>query len=195
MKSFQMIKFIPAATGALLFSISMIASAVDRAEITGDVAKLHEISVSGLKNVSDSALGGDPGAIQENMTRSHAIDAAVAAGMGEHQKYENALSAGDEDAAAAHADNVKTQVQKAEDALSGALPEDTKQMTSHEQWKESKTNTGSGPGRAYDPPNIYDVPWESQGVRSFYQSLWGNFWASSGGGGARRPGDRDATPE
>ena len=78
------------------------------------------------------------------------------------------------------------------DALNGVIPEALAE-SAHNEWKESQKNTGGGPGRAYDPPNIYDNTWDTEGMSSFYQGLWGNFWSSGRTSGHR--GDKDATPE
>ena len=57
----------------------------------------------------------------------------------------------------------------------------------------STSNTGGGPAAPYDPPNIYDVPWQTAGVRSTSQSLFGSLWSSGRTDGGT--GERDATPE
>ena len=79
---------------------------------------------------------------------------------------------------------------KAADALNGVYSQSI--LSEHDQWVLAQKGAGGGPGRAFDPPNIYDVPWETQSLRSFYQGLFGNLWGSSTFGGGR---DRDATPE
>jgi hypothetical protein len=110
----------------------------------------------------------------------------VGQAMSEATTAYSALESGSEDAAAELAAAYK----KASDALNGIYSENT--LTAHEQWALVQKGAGGGPGRAFDPPNIYDVPWETQSLRSFYQGLFGNLWGSSSFGGGR---DRDATPE
>jgi hypothetical protein len=107
---------------------------------------------------------------------------------------EHALAGDDADAAASASDDLDAAQQRANDALNGAVP-DAVQKSAQDVWKESKTNTGGGPGQAYDPPNIYDVPWQTQGMRSLYSSLFGSFWEASSQGGSHVFGDGDATPE
>ena len=97
-------------------------------------------------------------------------------------------------AAAAAEEDLAVAKQKAEDALTGAVPAPSKE-TKREAWKDSQANTGGGPGRAYDPPNIYDRPWHSQGLSHFYQAIFNNAWSASAHGGSHVFGDRDATPE
>lgn len=162
--------------------------AADRAAAAADLAEISVISVQSKGNLAGDALGGDIDAIAESGKRSDAVDAAVAEGQQAHSAIERAVSGGDVDAADSAAEDLKAALQKAKDALDGVIPE-TK-GDKHAEWKDSQTNTGSGPGRAYDPPNIYNRPWETQGMQNFYQGLWGSVWASG-----RGTGDRDATPE
>jgi hypothetical protein len=174
---------------AAIMMVGTTASAADRAAAAADLAEIATISVQSKGNLAGDALGGDVDAIAESSKRSDAVDAAVAEGQQAHSAIERAATGGDPDAADSAAEDLKAALQKAKDALNGVIPE--VKGDKHAEWKESQTNTGSGPGRAYDPPNIYNKPWQTQGMQSFYQGLlWGNFWASG-----RGTGDRDATPE
>ena len=65
----------------------------------------------------------------------------------------------------------------------------------------SQTVAAAEPGddgeKDYDPPNIYDVPWKSQGIRAYYESLFGTFEDASAFGGVKGFDylDEEATPE
>ncbi len=168
--------------------------AVDQAAAAGDLAEIATISVQSKANLADSALGGDVNEIAESGKRSDAVDAAMSQGQEAHSAMERAVTGGDEDAAQSAVEDLQASKQKAQDALNGVIPDSLKQSV-HDKWKEGQTNTGGGPGKAGDPPNIYNRPWQTQGMQSFYTGLWGNFWASGRTGGHRGRGDRDATPE
>jgi len=174
---------------ALTLLIPFVANAANQASAAGDLADIAAISVQAKANLADSALGGNIDEIVEAGKRSDAVDAAMAQAQNAFAAMERALSSGDEDAAQSAADELTASKQKAMDALNGVIPASLAK-DAVEEWKASKTNTGSGPGRPYDPPNIYDVPWQTVGMRNFYTSQFGNFWSSGRGNG-----DKDATPE
>lgn len=169
------------------------ANAVDMAAAAGVMADVESIAVMAKANLAQAALGGDVDAIAEASKRSDAIDAGVAAAQEAYSAMERAVANGDEDAAGSAEDDLAAAQKQVRDALTGAIPETV--ATASDQWKESQANTGGGPGNAYDPPNIHDVPWKSQGLRAYYQSLFGTFHDASGFGHGRGFGDRDATPE
>lgn len=185
------LKFVVTATVVVT---TQIALAADLAEAAGDMAEISTLSVQAKKNLVDDALGGNIDAIAESTKRSDAVDAAVAQGQEAQSEIVKAVQGGDNDAADSAADDLKSAVQKARDALDGVIPEPSA-TSKHAAWKKSQENTGGGPGRAYDPPNIYNDPSMSQGLQSFYQGLFGNFWGSSAFGDSRGFGERDATPE
>jgi hypothetical protein len=143
-------------------------------------------------NQANAAVGGDLAAIAEADKRAVAVDSAMAEAQAAFSALERAAEGNDEDAAAKAIDDLNAARQKASDALNGAVPEDSPQ-SEQAKWVEGQKNTGGGPGRAYDPPNIYDVPSQTQGLRQFYQGLFGNFWQASAFGGSLGFGDFDAT--
>ncbi len=166
--------------------------AADMAAASGVLAEVSVMAVQAKAGLADAANSGDVKAIADAVSRADAVDSAVADARDAYAAMERAAAGGDEDAAAAAADSLEAARQKASDALKGIVPEAV-QKTAKEVWKDSTSNTGGGPGNAYDPPNIYDVPWQTQGMRSLYTSLFGNFWSASG---QTSPGnDFDATPE
>ncbi|MDF7808524.1 hypothetical protein P4E94_13815 [Pontiellaceae bacterium B12219] len=168
--------------------VVMSASAVDQAAAAGDLAEISALSVMAKANLSQAALGGDVDAIAEAVKRSDAVDASVNQAMQSYADIVVALRNGDEDAAQSAADAIRASLEKAMDALNGVIPEQVADAVN--QWKDSKANTAGGPGQPYDPPNMYDVPWNSQQMRAFYQSQFGNFWNAG-----LDPSDNEATPE
>ena len=162
--------------------------AVDQAGAVADLADIAAISVQSKANLASVALGGDVDAVSEAGKRADAVDASMARAQEAFAAMERALAGGDEDAAQSAANEIKASKQKAADALDGVIPDEMVSLV--QAWKEAQSNTGGGPGRAYDPPNIYDVPWQTIGMRNFYISQFGSFWSSG-----RGTGDTDATPE
>lgn len=166
--------------------------AVDQAAAVGDLAEIASIAVQAKAGLSTAALGGDVEAIAEAGKRSDAVDAAMSQAQEAHSTMERAVANGDEDAAESAVEDLQASKQKALDALNGVIPDEVA-PSSHDLWKEGQKNTGGGPGKAYDPPNMYRREGQTSGMQTFYQGLWGNFWASGRSGTGR--GDRDATPE
>lgn len=161
------------------------ASAVDQAAAAGDLASISAISVQAKANLAEAALGGDVDAIAEAGKRSDAVDNAAAQAAAAYATLESELASGNEDAAQSAFDDLKAALENAMDALQGVIPDGGIPGP-----KNSKRNSAGGPGRPYDPPNMYDVPWNSQAMRDFYQSHFGNFWMSG-----VTPPDQEATPE
>jgi hypothetical protein len=166
----------------------MSSSAVDQAVAAGQLAEISSISVVSKANLSSAALGGNVDAIAEASKRSDAVDASMAQASEAYAAIEVAVRNGDEDAAQSAADVLSAALGKAKDALNGAIPEQVANVV--KQWKESKKNTGGGPGRPFDPPDMYNIPWNSATMQNFYQSQFGNFWAAG-----TDPSDNEATPE
>lgn len=164
------------------------AQAVDMAAASGILADIAVMAVQAKANLAVAANSGDVDAIADATKRADAVDAAMAEALEAFATLEN----NPDDIGAI--EDMEAARQKADDALNGAVPEATPESM-HVLWKESQENTGGGPGRAYDPPNIYDRPWHSQGLRHFYQGVFGNAWSASAHGGSHVFGDRDATPE
>lgn len=162
--------------------------AADQVEAASDLAEIAAMSVEAKANLSDAALGGEVDAIAEAGKRSDAVDAAMAQAQEAAAAMERALAGGDEDAAQSAADDLKASKQKAMDALGGVIPESMMEQVA--DWRASKTNTGGGPSSAYDPPNIYNQPWQTDTIQNFYAKQFGSFFASG-----RGTGDKDATPE
>lgn len=165
-----------------------MASAVDQAAAAGDLANIEAISVQAKADLAAAALAGDVDAIAEAGKRADAIDGAVAQAAAAYATLETELANGNEDAAQSAADDLKAAVQNAMDALKGVIPQDV--MDAAKKQKQSRKTSAGGPGRPFDPPNMYDVPWNSQGMRDFYQSSFGNLWMSG-----VNPSDKEATPE
>ncbi len=168
--------------------------AADMAAASGILANVAVLSVQSKADLAAAASSGDVAAINEAAKRADAVDSAMVDAQAAYAEMERATADGDDDVAAAASDDLEAALQRANDALNGAIP-DAEPKSAQEAWKESQTNTGGGPSRAYDPPNIYDVPWQTQGLRSLYSSLFGAFWTSSSQGGSLDAGEGDATPE
>ncbi len=197
MKKQQFIKKVTLISIVTIMTTLLQAQAVNMAEASGTLAGIAVMAVQAKANLANAASSGDIDAIADAIKRADAVDSAMASAQEAYSKMERASAGNDEDAATAAADDLEVARQNAFDALNGEVPEPTPQ-SKHDQWKEGQKNTGGGPGRAYDPPNIYDVPWQTEGLRGFYQGLFGNFWgASSHGGGHQYHGghEYDATPE
>ena len=177
-------------TGAALMTaiLATSAQAQDQAGAAGNLAEISAISVQAKANLSAAALSGDVDQIAEMSKRSDAVDAAMAEAQEAYSAMEKAMEGGDTDAAQSAANDLSDSLKKASDALNGVIPEDVAAAAA--AWKNSKKNTGGGPGKPWDPPNMYDVPWQSGSMRSFYQAHWGNLFASG-----RSTGDKEATPE
>lgn len=189
-KKYFMQKVVSVVAVAMIATLIQV-QAADMAAASGTLADVAVMAVQAKANLAVAANSGDINAVSEAMKRADAVDSALASAQEALAALDIAKTPGDESAATSALDSAR---QKAFDALNGPVPEAV-QPSVHDQWKESQTNTGGGPGRAYDPPNIYDVPWQTQGLRHFYQSMFGNFWSASSHGGSHSFGDRDATPE
>ncbi len=127
------------------------AGAVDKAQTAGELASIALLSIQANANLSGAALDGNVDGMADFSTRIDAIDAAMADAQAAYAAMERAVEGGDEDLAAARADEVKAALQRAVDAFTGAVPEEVRDRIV-EKWKESKTNTGGGPTGAWDPP-------------------------------------------
>ncbi|VGO21360.1 hypothetical protein [Pontiella sulfatireligans] len=168
------------------------AHAADAAEASGMLADIASIVVQANQNLATVAGSGDVDAIAEASARADAIDSIMAEAIESYSALEKAKEGGDEDAADASYEDCASALRRATEALSGAIPEETAQ-SKHAKWKEGQKNTGGGPGRAYDPPNPYFVPWHTQNLQDFYQGIFDKFYATSPHGG--RYWEKPATPE
>lgn len=183
MKTMQL-KYV-AVAGLLMLGLANHAFAVNVAEASGVMADLESLAVQAKAALANAALGGNVDAIAEANKRSAAIDAAVAAGNEALSAMELAMANGDAAAAESAEDELAAALAQAQAALSGVLPE-TAATKKPEKSKSDKKE---------DFPNIYDVPWKSQGIRAYYQSLFGSFHDASSFGHGQGFGDQDATPE
>lgn len=177
-------------------SLVQVQAVVDMAAATGTLADIAVMAVQAKANLAAAANDGNIDEISDATKRADAIDAAASEAQKALAATESAVAQNDEAAAAESLSSLNDSWKKANDALNGAVPEATPQSV-HDQWKESTTNTGSGPGQANDPTNIYDVPWQSAGMRAVYAAEFGNVYVSGGGSFANSTsfGDGDATPE
>ena len=193
MKTNHFFKKISLVASIVTLSALVQAQAVGMAAASGTLADIAVMAVQAKANLAGAASAGDIGAIAEATKRADAVDAAMADAMKAFSAKENAQDQAAEDAAD---EALATAREKADNALNGPVPDATPQ-SKHDQWKESQTNTGGGPGDAYDPPNIYDVPWQTAGLRSTYSSLFTSVLNAGGGTTANSNnfGDGDATPE
>ena len=183
-------------TCAMLLVASAQVQAVDVAAANGVLAKVGVMVVQAKASLAEAAGTGNVAATAEAAKRAMAVDSAMAEAQVASDAVEAAAKNGDEAAAKAAENALAVAYQKAVDALNGTIPV-VAEKTDHEKWIEAQTNTGGGPGASYDPPNIYNKPWHTQGLSQFYQSVWGTFQRSTGGSGSGGFGfgDSDATPE
>ncbi|MDZ8119771.1 hypothetical protein [Pontiella agarivorans] len=163
--------------------------AVDSAGAAGDLSEIAKISVDAKVALAEAAKAGNADQVAEAGERSDAVDAAMAMALEAYSSMEKAVESGDEDAAQSAVDDIAAAVQKAKDALNGVISQDVKEAV--KDWNEANENAGGSARRPYDIPNIYDVPWDSDQVRGFYQQQFANLWVSLG----ISPSDSEATPE
>ncbi|RKX43416.1 MAG: hypothetical protein DRP64_08255 [Verrucomicrobia bacterium] len=166
---------------ALAASIQVYA--VDMAAASGALADVSVSSSQASAALAAAASSGDVEAIAVARQRSADVESAVAEARDAHAAMEHAVAAGNEDAAAAAAEDLAAAQEKASNAVSGNVPEPTPQGA-----EQAAVDTEPG------LPNIYDVPWQSDGLRSLYQGLFSATWSASAQGGAGFS-ERDATPE
>jgi len=183
--------------GAFLATLCALATAgqtmaVDLAESAGVMAEVESMSVHAKANLAEAALGGDTATVMEAKKRSDAIDAAVAAARAAYAKLEIDVNNGELDAAETAEDDLAAILVQVKDALMGAIPEALAQEVEQTQDEDL---AGGAPGNPDDPPNIEEVPWKSEGIKAYYQGLFGEFWNASAFGHGSGFGDRDATPE
>jgi hypothetical protein len=181
MKAMQL-KYI-AVAGLLVLSLANQSFAVDVAEASGVMADLESLAVQAQKIITDGALAKDPDAIVEANKRSAAIDAAVADGRVSLAAMEQAIANGNTDLAESAEDDLAEALRQARDAFAGVLLE-TATVSANEE-SEDDSDDGSL------QPNINDVPWKSQGIRAYYDSLFRSFDDASAYGRTKGLGDRD----
>ena len=181
MKAIQL-KYV-AVVGLLALGLANHSFAANIAEATGVMADLESLVVQAKATLAKASLESTD-AMADPLAQSAEVDKAVEAGREALAAMEQAVADGDAEAAdAAEADLAKA-LEQARNALLGIFPEVA----------AVAADTGDEEEKSYAPPNIYDVPWESQGIRAYYESLFGVFDdASSFGQKGYRGSDQDAT--
>lgn len=183
-----MTNFSKKALGSVCFvSLISTASALNQAEAAGTLADAEKVAVQAQANVAQAAASGDAAKTAEVIGYSEAVSVAVAQAKQAYEEMERLIGNGDEDAAQSAADDLMAALESALNALNGVISEEAVEKV--EEWKEAKKNAGGGPAGPNDPPNMYDKAWNSQQVRDFYTSHFGNILGS----GVVK--DDDATPE
>lgn len=173
---------------ALAIIGSTTVQAADMVAANTTLSGINALVAQANANVATAAIGGDTDAISEMIARAYAVDVAYAKAKAATQQL--AVAADEASEAAAQA-ALNAAYQDANAAMTGPAPE-APAAEDYQQWLESKMNS-AGAVDANDAPNIQDPIWETQGLRQFYQSMFGDFWSTTGGD--LRFGDRDATPE
>jgi len=175
-----------ALAGILALGLSTQSFAVNVAESTSVLADLQALAVKAQMMITDGASDKDLDAIAEGQKRSAAIDEAIDAGVAALAAMEQAVAVGDEAAAQAAEDALAKALSDAKDAFSGILPEQVATEEEDSDTDSEETEEGL--------PNIYDKPWESDGMRAYYESLFNVFNEGSSYGGEKVINvDEDAT--
>ncbi len=152
--------------------------AADTAAANASLAEIATMAGQAQADLASAASSGDINAVAEATARADAVTAA----LGEAVAAVKAMADATDEAAAASAEAaLESAVQKAYEAFTGQMSGDT-------------GGTQGESGKPGDPPNIYDTPWKSAGLRSVGKGMYpiANFASSSGGSGYD---ERDATPE
>lgn len=169
------------------------AKALDLAEVFTVMAQVESMAVHAKANLVAAATGKDASlTLEEAKTRSDAIDTAVAKARDIAAKIEIDFKNNDNDAAEADGDELAAALKQVADALLGAIPA---QLAQQVEEKQSQELSGGRTGNPEDPPNIREVPWKSEGIKAYYQGLFGEFWNASAFGLGHGLEDRDATQE
>ncbi|MDF7800510.1 hypothetical protein P4C99_13615 [Pontiellaceae bacterium B1224] len=165
---------------------TMASAQVDQAAVAADLGSINNISTQASNALTKEANAKpvDTEALAEAQKRSEAISGLAEQAKSLAATMLSQLANGNEDAAQATADEIKATVGKAKDALQGVIPQEVMDVAN------SKGESVSGPGFPFDPPNMYDVPWQSQEMQAFYQNYFGTLWMSG-----VNPPDLEATPE
>jgi len=174
-------------TGLLVLGLATHSSAAPKAEVAEAAAVMSDLQslvVQAKANESKVALGGDTDSIAEFYKQSAAVDDAVTAGNEAVAVMNLAMANEDDEAFEAGKADLAEALEQARNALLGIFPVTV-----------ATAEPGDDGEKDYDPPNIYEVPWKSQGIRAYYESLFGTFNDARSFGGERGFGDRQATPE
>jgi len=185
MKKYQYSKIGLIACVAALF-VTMQAHAVNLASASGVLADVAVTSTQASSALAAAASTGDVAAIADAQKRANDVDSAMAEAQEAYAEMERATAAGDKDAAAAAEESLADAQQKAGDALNGELVQQEEEGETSDAKRGGSGNVGV--------PNIYDVPWQSDGLRRLSQSLFDTAWSTSAQGGVRFA-ERDATQQ
>lgn len=161
--------------------------AADVAKAAGVMADLESEVVQAKASLAKSSLDGVD-AVGDPLAQSAEVDKAAEAGREAMAALEQAEANGDIEAADAAGVKLAAALERARNARQGIFPETSTSVADADADDDGEKN--------YAPPNIYDDPWESQGIRAYYESLFGVFDdASSFGQKNYRGSDQDATQE
>ncbi|MBN2786555.1 MAG: hypothetical protein JXR25_17190 [Pontiellaceae bacterium] len=184
-------KFLKSSIVAGVFSLAVVSSSVaDLASAAGLLAEIEAKSVAAKAMIAAAGLKGDVDQLAAAKKSSDAIDVVCAAARKAYAAIELAVKNGDAESAASAEENMKDALLLLSGAMSGKIPEGLAEKMRAEQGQAKASGKTAG-----NPPNINDVPWQSQGLRSFYEQAFGNFWNASSFGSGSVFGDSDATPE
>jgi len=170
--------------GVCALMLAGSAKAADLATAAGIMAEVEATAVDAKASIAAAAVGGDTATIAQAQQRSNAIDTALANARAAYNAVEANVNSGDTGAA-----------DRAEEALIAAQTQVQNAAAGVTTPTVASDTAGSRPGSSDDPPNIEEVPWKSQGIKAYYQSLFGTFWNTSSFGHGQDYGDRMATPE
>ena len=170
---------------ALIIAMAVVqVQAADLAAASGTLAEVESMAVQVKAQLANAAGSGDMSAVAEAASRAAAVDTASGAAQEAYAAMEKALQDGDEDAANAAQEQLNLARQAAEAALNGnttapAVASASSDNPAYDEWKADKTNTGSS-HFGLVTPNIYRVPWHTEGMQSLYSSLFDGFWTANG---------------
>lgn len=165
------------------------AHAQDLPNAYGLMTDILALEVEANAKLAEPASEGDPEAAAEAKRRADAINASVNDAQQALSNVEAALATGDAAATQAAFEALNSAFESAVNSLTGVIPEVVAEKVAENQKKRG------GSGDPDNPPNIHDVPWKSEGIRSYYETLFGQFWNASAFGHGQGFGDQDATPE
>lgn len=174
-----------AVVSLLVLGFATHSFAANVAEATVVMGELESLVAQAKATLSKSSLDGAD-AVGDPLAQADEVDKAVDAGRQALADMEQAVADGDTEAADAAEAKLAEALLQARNALLGIFPEAA----------VAAADTGDDEEKSYASPNIYDDPWESQGIRAYYESLFGVFDdASSFGQKGYRGSDQDATEQ
>jgi hypothetical protein len=182
MKKQSFVKKVVLGLASVVVTVAVVFAAVDMPVASGLVSDVSVMAVQAKASLAKAASSGDIQAITTATKISELIDNALAEAEAAYAAIEKAVAAGDQKAAAKAAEKLAKSVEVAKAAKTGELPKATKKP-------DDNQSVGAG---AYDVPNIYEVPWQSAGLRSIYSALFNEVLVASGGSMEFIEGD--ATP-